>query len=260
MEKKGEIVTLLAVFVLVLTVIFFAAMQVRATSSGNSGVANLTIYDDTDSEGANENRFSNMNVSFFANFTNSSGYAINSSNGKGNCQIQFNVNGSYTSYVNSSYNSSSFKWQYNTTFNRKGAHTFRFECNSTYGNVTVSDNFTISNTAPTVSLDQGGSYINIDGNQFNNDYLICAEDTLCNYNFTSNVTEIDTNDVLTFSNLTQNTSLTNFTFSSSTGLLQINVTANSDTGEKQIRLQVEDSDSAQNGGILRVNISQVNDA
>src|SRR3989338_8100606 len=187
MEKKGEIVTLLAVFVLVLTVIFFAAMQVRATSSGNSGVANLTIYDDTDSEGANENRFSNSNVSF-------------------------------------------------------------------------SDNFTISNTAPTVSLDQGGSYINIDGNQFNNDYLICAEDTLCNYNFTSNVTEIDTNDVLTFSNLTQNTSLTNFTFSSSTGLLQINVTANSDTGEKQIRLQVEDSDSAQNGGILRVNISQVNDA
>ena len=71
-EKKGEMIYL-AFIIVVLTIVFFFLARAIATSSGSSGNANLTIYDDTDMSIV---KHSNKNITFYANFTNSTGKAI----------------------------------------------------------------------------------------------------------------------------------------------------------------------------------------
>jgi hypothetical protein len=259
MEKEEKIFIAVAGLILLFAVMFFVGVT-GAITSGDSDAVNLTIFDATDSEGGGENRFSNMNITFFANFSNSTGNVINKTVGGGNCQVRFNVTGTYGAFTNSSFNSSSLFWNYNISFARKGGHTFQYNCSSIYGNLTVTDGFTISNTAPLISLDQGNNFIDFDSNKLNNDYWSCTEDTLCIYNFSNNVTDIDLNDVLTYTNLSANTTLNNFTINISTGILEINATNDGDSGTAQVRMQVEDSDAATHAGILQVNITANNDA
>lgn len=231
-----------------------------ATVTGNQSSANLTIYDSTDPQGGGGNRFSNINVSFFANFTNATGYVLNASLGTSTCQVRYNATeGAFTSWETMVYNASSLQWDSNRSFNYKGTRAFEINCSSTVGTVHLQDNYTISNTAPSVSLDQGGTFIDLDGNKLNIDRFPCTEDTLCTYNFTQNVTEIDLNDVLTFNHSSTNTTLTNFTVNLSTGILQVNITLDVNAGDKQIELNVRDSESITKGGILRVNVTAVND-
>ncbi len=244
-------------FAIILSLLFVFIGRGIATNSGSSDNANLTIWDDTD---LGQNRYSQMNVYFEANYTNLTDSVINSSNGNGNCTIRFNETGTWTNWDGMSYNETSFLWQYNRTFNYKGIRVFEANCTSNFGNISISDNFTISNTAPSISRDQGGSYIDLDGNKYNNDYLNCYEDSLCTYNFSTNVTEIDINDILTYDYIAANTTLVNFTFSTSTSNLTINVTLDANTGNKQIELTVRDTESSVQSGILRVNITAVNDA
>lgn len=242
-------------FFIALSFVFmaFIAGGIARSSISNSS-SNLTIWDDSD----NENRYSNMNITFYGNYTNLTASAINASSG--NCTIRFNSTGSWSSSVNMTFNSVSSMWNYNRSFNYKGNnHTFEINCTSSISNLTTNDTFRILNTAPSISLDQGATYINLDGNGLNDDYYSCTEDTLCNYNFTANVTEIDANDVLTFNYSSTNITLTNFSLGGSVGILAINVTNNANTGEKQIELNVKDSESTTKSGILRVNISSVND-
>jgi hypothetical protein len=259
MEKEDKIFIALAGLVIVFVLISLLGFG-SAITSGNSDAANLTIFDATDSEGGGENRFSNMNITFFANFSNSTGTVINKTVGSGNCQVRFNVTGTYDSFTNSSFNGSSLFWNYNISFARKGVHLFQYNCTSIFGNLTVTDSFTISNTAPAIDLDQGNNYIDYDSNGLNNDYWQCTEDTLCIYNFSNNLTDIDLNDVLTYINLSANTTLNNFTLNITTGILEINATNDGNAGTSQIRLQVEDSDGATDAGILQVNITANNDA
>ncbi len=150
-------------------------------------------------------------------------------------------------------------WTYNQSFNYKGTHVFQVNCTSDYGNITLRENFVIRNTKPEISLTPGG-YINLDTNIFNDDYLLCYEDTICTYNFSANVTENDFNDVLTFSNRSANTTLSGFSMNSSTGIVTINITTDFGTGEKTPDLQVSDSENTQSTGVLLLNVTPINDA
>ena len=258
--KKDAKTTLAAVifFLVSAALIGFLMARTLATSSITSNNANLTIWDDTFPE-TGFNKYSLTNVSFFANYTNeTTGNAILD----GNCTIRFeNYTNDYGDWVEMAYNSTYSRFQYNRTFNYKGTYRFEINCsNSSSYLVNVTDNYTITNKAPSISLDDGGSYIDFDGNPTNNDYWSCSEDTLCIYNFSSNVTEIDINDVLVFGNNTANTTLVNFTLYSSTGILEMNVTIDANAGSRQIELNVRDTESSTQSGILRVNITATNDA
>ena len=257
-NKKGGKMKKITGFVLAgLAVLLFASflIETSATNSGSSENASLIIWDDTDSL----NEWSNQQLNFTANYTNSSNSIINSSNGNGNCSIRFNFTGSYTNWIGMNYTGTNFLWGYNRTFNYKGTHIFDVNCTSGFGNVTLSDSFIIQNTVPSIMTDPSG-YIDLDDNDGTPDWWQCAEDVLCTYNFSSNVTEIDANDILTFGNTTENTTLTDFTLDSSTGILSINITNSSKTGNKTIQLYVKDTESPNQQAILRVNITNVNDA
>ncbi|MBU0906911.1 MAG: hypothetical protein KKD18_01745 [Nanoarchaeota archaeon] len=228
-----------------------------ATQSGTNGDASLKIWDDTDPEGGSIIRLSTTNITFVANFTNSTNDPINTT---GNCTIKFDYTGSYGPIFNMTFNTSVPRWIYTTLIQYKGTHNFQVNCSSIYGNISLEDSFVITNKIPVISKDAGGSFIDLDGNQYNTDYLQCEEDTLCIYNFSANVTEYDLNDVLTFENGT-NTTLTNYQLNTVSGILQINYTTDEEigNGNKQIELKVKDTESLFQPGILRVNITPEND-
>src|SRR3989344_2066192 len=206
-EAKIALASVVNVFVILIifSVVFFVSI-IEATSSGSSGSANLTIYDDALPDGLT--KLSNYNVTFSANYTNLSNNVINDSNGGGLCQVAFNFSGTYSTLTNMTFNSTNFLWIYNRSFNYKGNHFFNVTCTSSFGNVSLIDNFTVTNTAPAITTSLGGSFIDFDGDTGTNDYWQCSEDTLCTYNFTANITEPDVNDVLTY----------NYTASSNTTL------------------------------------------
>lgn len=262
MKKEAKILISVSFFIFVMLLFLFVIFFMNyalAENSASSGNASLTIWDNALPDGSI--KLSNMNVSFYANYTNSTAKAINATNGNGTCQTQFNFTGSYTDYVNMTFNSISLLWGYNRSFNYKGAHQFQVNCTSSFGNVSVIDSFQIDNTAPAITYTLGGTYIDFDGDTATYDYWQCTEDSLCTYNFSANVTEPDVNDVLTFNySQTTNTTLTNFTVDNSTGVLTINITNNANTGNKQVELTVKDTESATKTGILRVNITASNDA
>jgi len=153
---------------------------------------------------------------------------------------------------------SSFLWAYNRSFNYKGTHSFEVACNSNFGNITLDDPYVITNTEPQILKSLGGGYIDFDGDTGTSDYWQCTEDVLCIYNFSANVTDPDVNDVLIFNYSNNiNTTLTNFTINSSTGVLTINITNGAYAGSKQVELNVRDSEASVNG-VLRVNVTSVN--
>mgnify|MGYP000655917873 CR=1 FL=1 len=251
-KQNGLKNSVLSVFLIVFFLLLLKTTI--ATTSGSSGNANLTIWDDTDNQGIV--KFSYSNITFNANFTNSTGNAINLS--EGNCTIRFDYTGSYGGSENMTFNLTTFIWAYTTKINYKGVHNFQVNCTSTYGNITLVDNFTISNSPPTIS--KSGDFVDFDGNPETRDYLYCSEDILCIYNFSANVTEYDVNDVLIFGNGT-NTTLINYFLNTTTGILTINYTNDSDigNGNKQIELFVKDTESLPQNALLRVNISAEND-
>ena len=68
-EAKIALASVVNVFVILIifSVVFFVSI-IEATSSGSSGSANLTIYDDALPDGLT--KLSNYNVTFSANYTN----------------------------------------------------------------------------------------------------------------------------------------------------------------------------------------------
>ncbi len=273
-EAFTAFVTVVNIFViLLLFVIIFFSVAIGASNSGSSGSANLVIYDDTDTltkltlcsgNYCAENSKSgsdNWNTFFYVNFTNSSGSFVNSSNGNGNVTISFNETGTWTAGQAMTYNSSTLLWQFNRSFTYKGTLNFSVSANSSFGNLTLYDAIVIVNTLPYI-MQAGTGRIDLDGSKSasGGDTLSCTEDTLCTYNFTANVTEDDRNDVLTFNYTSTNTTLTNFTLNSTTGLLVINITHTNNTGSKQIELNVKDNELVTpRSAILDINVVAVND-
>lgn len=252
-----------------LTLLFFFLLKTTiATPTGSDGEATLTIWDDTDHPDVE--KFSNSNITFFANFTNSSSHIINDT--EGNCTIRFDHLGSYGDAFDMLFNSSGNLWSYGTLISYKGIHNFQVNCTALYGNVTLSDTFIIRNSRPSVLQGQGG-YIDIDNNPETTDYLYCTENHLCVYNFSANVTDMDLNDVLTFSYMDTNLTLTNFTLNAVTGILEINYTNDYDlcggncNGQSRVKLITlvatdtgdPDGNPTFDSGILRINITPEND-
>lgn len=254
-SKKARTAVTLSVIVFAIFFIFLLSDISLATNFGSNSFANLTIF----SSAGSYNR--DNDLPFYSNFTNSSGYSINSSNGLGLCQISFNFSGSFTSFANQSF--SSDIWSYSRNFSYKGNHTFLVSCNSSFGNVTLYDNFTIINKQPVILIGND-NYINLDGNAVNNDYLQCAEDSICTYNFSANITdEYNDIDLYTYEPTNTTLALSLFNLSSTTGILTINSTLSSESNISVVYLKVTDDGNF--GGPftdskpLRVNISAVND-
>ncbi len=251
MRKKYILFCL--VFFIVISLFLVRTLALSSTS--NNGF-NLTINDST--EGDNNYKYSGRQVEFYADFINSTTGSVISD---GNCSARFNYtdSGVFTQWYNMSYNNSLSLFEYNSTFNYKGSHIFEVNCSNNSQSINITDNFTISNTMPIVSTDEGG-IIDFDGDD-DADTLQCTEDTLCSYNFSANVTDPDVNDVLIYTYDEANTTLTNFTLNSSTGILKINITHNDYTGDgKEVRLEATDDDNTYDWGDLIVDITAVNDA
>ena len=259
MKRKGAKININSFFIGCIAGILIITAFVFAQTSGSANNANLTIWDGTDNTQIIWK--SGDNIFFYANYTNSTSGAVVSD---GNCSIRFeNSTNDFGGWFNMSFNLSTTQFEYNRTFDYKGTFNFEVNCtNSSSMNINLTDGFTISNTPAEINTNDDGT-IDIDGNPSSIDYWQCTEDALCIYNATSNVTEPDTNDVLTFNySSSSNTTLTNFTLNSSTGILEINITTDTDvgSGDKQIELTVTDTDGPQSNGILKVNITAVNDA
>jgi len=227
----------------------------KALNSWTGNAVNLTIWDDSYSQIEK----SGWNNYFYTNYTNStSGINVTS----GNCSIRFeNYSYSFGNWINMSFNSTYGRFQHNRTFNYKGSYRFEVNCtNNSAMQINLTDNYTITNSVPSISKESGGDFIDFNNNPVGRDTWQCAEDTACYYNFTSNITESDVNDVLAYSVGTNNT-LSNYTLNASTGMLLINVTHNNQTGtNKQIELGVRDTESLLQSALLQVSITAVNDA
>ncbi len=197
------------------------------------------------------------NVYFYANYTTKAGEAISPASGSGNCRINFYD----MSYRDMTFNYTSLLWQYNRSFVDKGARDFDVNCTSIYDTLNISTNASITNTEPYI-LRTAAGYIDLDAD-FEREAWLCSEDTLCYYNFSANVSEDDHNDrpFLTFGYLdSPNTTLTNFKLNETTGMLEINITHDADTGQdKKIELSVRDSERTVTA-VLQVDVARVNDA
>jgi hypothetical protein len=237
--------------------ILFLTFQTEATSFISDLGFNMSVWDDTD---LGLIKTSNSNVYFYVNFTNSTtGTPVLD----GNCTIRFqNYTYDFEEWVNMSYNSTYQRFQYNKTFNYKGDFNFEINCSNS-SSVNLTDVFNITNTAPSISMRLGGTWIDFDGNTETPDTWQCEEDSECYYNFSANITEIDVNDVLSYTYAQENTTLTNYTLNTTTGVLLVNVTHSNYTGAgKKIQLQAkdDDQDALWQTGWLAVDVTDVNDA
>ncbi len=246
--------TILLLTLITLLILIGNAIGEKTTSDGT---INLTTWDETD----NSTKRSGWNTYFYANYTNAT---TGSPISDGNCKIRFqNYTSDYNSWENMSYNTTYNRFEYNRTFNYKGTYLFNVNCsNSSTLIIQSEENYTITNSIPEISKEDGADWINFDGNDQNHDSWPCTEDTICYYNFTSNITEDDTNDILSYSNGSQNTTLTDFSLDSN-GLLTINITHSNYTGNgKKVELKVkdDDADSLWQSALLEVDVTEVNDA
>lgn len=246
--------------------VFLAPPSASFASIGN---ANLTIWDDTDEVDVEKYSFcdkyciqknkpsSNLwNVSFFANYTNIAGSPIDDLNG--NCLFRYNNGFGFSSFEGMRYNSNSRMWIGNLSLSYKGSHDFEVNCTSSFGDIILDNEFTITNTEPYI-LKTASGFIDFDNDGIKN-ILQCTEDISCTYNFSLNVSEDDINDILIYGFNAANTSLTDFDVNLETGTLEINVDKSNNAGAKKIELNVRDTESATISSLLDVNILAVNDA
>ncbi|MFZ5955784.1 MAG: hypothetical protein ACOYT4_05140 [Nanoarchaeota archaeon] len=259
--KKEE-----AVFLILILIVSLITVVIARTSSSSQGL-NLELWDDTDEAeplhysicttycDKKDKSINDSNNYFYANFTNST--SILNQN-YANCTIRFNENGTWTTWQNMIYNTTNQSWRYNKSFSHKGLLNSSVNCTNNSVAIIVYDAISITNTPPYILNKLGYIDFNLDGTK---DMLRCNEDTFCYYNFSSNVSDDDLNDVLTYGYYpSSNTTLTNFTINSTTGLLEINITTDSNTGLKKIELTVRDTESPIISAFLDVNITAVNDA
>lgn len=216
----------------------------------------LTIFDDTDTQV----KRSGWEVYFYADYRNLGGSPV--TNSDGNCSVRFqDSNRIYGGWNLMEYDSVSELWKNMSIFNYKG--TYKFEVSCLYGAYTNGgeDNFTITNSVPEINNEQGSDWINFDGNAQNHDIWKCSEDSVCYYDFSANVTDLDINDVLFYS-VGINTTLINYNLDNNTGILEVNITEDKDTGLERIELKVKDNDldTLWRSALLEINISPVNDA
>ncbi|KAF5438145.1 protein of unknown function (DUF2341), partial [Candidatus Methanophagaceae archaeon] len=118
--------------------------------------ANLTIWDDTDTEGGGQTKYPGNQIKFYANYTNkTSGQSIN---GTGiSCNISFDVtpNGPF----GMTFNSSSLLYEYNRSFSSSGTFNWNVTGNGSvqdYEELNITDTVTVStsNNPPAITLNK----------------------------------------------------------------------------------------------------------
>ncbi|MEK6933983.1 MAG: hypothetical protein AABW75_03845 [Nanoarchaeota archaeon] len=258
--KRGneELVKVFVILVFVF-VMLILSLRAEALSSGSSGSANLSVWSGGTASGQNlsygaiySKAANDWNFTFYSNYSNSSNSIINGSNGNGNCTVRYNATiGNYGNYFNMTYNSSSFLWYHSTNFTYKGNLSFQVNCTSSYGNVTLNDNFTIKNTRPWINKTELTGAMTT---------LSCIEDTLCTYNISNMTVEDDFNDIaiLLFANQSNSTTLTNYTFTSQ-GFLTVNKTNLNASQSQNLVFTATDSDGGNDIATLPVSITALND-
>jgi len=151
------------------------------------------------------------------------------------------------------FNSSSGLWEYNRSFDYKGTHSWKTECNIS---VDANESFVISDTPPTFVTWETTTL----GQEDNNPSIT--------YNFSANVTEPDVNDNLTFSfeeinsNKHSSTNASDYpwiSLNSSTGIMTINATNDTEAAYYTISVNVIDTDSNGESRTFYFNITPVND-
>jgi hypothetical protein len=241
--------------------------------------SNLTVWDDTDTEGVGEARYSegcyagptlcenNIQVNFFANYTNTTGtdynHPINTLSS--NCSISFHINltsddeASWTTPENMTFTMVSTgrdQYEYNKSFNYRGVFYYNISCwDDNYDDNSTLDTFTISNSWPQIN------------NPANPILLYCYEDTWCYFNFSSNCTEPDLNDAdsLVYGSTINETTIPYAWFDPVTGNLSVYTTTNTQVQEfdEQLKgtgsLTVQDSTGAAVARGIIINVSAVND-
>lgn len=214
--------TLLAI--LFLSPFVFFLSNASAFQSALSDDTNLTIWDDTDSV----TKKSNEMINFFSNYTNhTSQESINLTDTW--CSITFNTTGTWAGEENMSFNPLTSQYEYNKTSTTKGDFAFNVTCNDdAYNFTSLADTFTVTNTLPTISSPLSTQS--------------CTEDVICTYNFFADVSDPDTNDVLTYGYDAEFGAFSGFSISASTGIVTVNVTVEGQTNDTEsVRLTVVDT-------------------
>jgi hypothetical protein len=191
---RGEtrFISVSALLAVAIALAVFVPVAVHGTSSATGSNTSVMAWDSTDAKAGSLTRYSGQNVTFYANFTNVTDGTPIIPLGGANCNVSFNTTGSWLGPFNMSYNSASGVYAYNSSFTWKGLFDFNVSClsNATLGNewLNVTDNFTITNSYPVINPKPLQS-------------VTCYEDSCpaIAYNFSSNCTDADANDVLTFS-------------------------------------------------------------
>jgi len=237
-------VLLFAVFVALL----LSSSGAWGTTSVSGTNTSLTIWDTTDSL----MRYSGQNITFYANFTNkTSGTPIMPSLGGANCNITFNTTGAWLGPFNMSYDTGPDLYWYNSTFSWKGMFDFNVSClsNSSFGNewLNASENYTITNSKPDIIYPLPS--------------VTCYEDSCGTYNFSANCSDVDTNDVLTYSR-DANTSFACFSMNINTGIIDLSGCDNSNESVSSytMKLIVSDNEDASDIESQLYTVIAVNDA
>jgi hypothetical protein len=270
----------LAILVLVLA-IATAACFMRAGLTGaftySAGTnSSLGIWDDTESMGGSKDKRTYptsyyevssqcwnkdagfYQTSFYANYTNSSGVAINKS--MGGCSIRYDSDGSGgyggagEQWMAMSYNASSELWENVTNFTYKGVLKYQVNCTSpSYDSFLLEDNVSINNTGPCIYGRQGGPTDPLPP-------ITCYENTICDYDFSENCTDDDQNDIgsLTYS-YSVNPQYDPYFSMTGGGALQLNMTNLSASILINVQLQVED-DETPTSTSMNITVNPVNDA
>ena len=209
---------------LLLSALVFVLKNVSAFQSTLADETNLTIWNDTDTI----TKKSNDMINFYANYTNhTSQESINLTSTW--CSITFNTTDTWAGEENMSFNPSTSQYEYNKSFTAKGDFAFNVTCNDdAYNFTSLTDTFTITNTLPAISSPLSPQS--------------CTEDVICTYNFTADVSDPDTNDVLAYGYDAEFGAFSGFSISSSTGIVTVNVTVEGQTSDvESVRLTVVDT-------------------
>lgn len=225
---------------------YFLMSTTIATNTISQENATLTIWTNGTSTGENRTvggglsgkTFNDYNFYFLSNLTNITGAYLNSTFGDGNCTILFNTSGIFSTPQPMVYQPDGL-WSFNRTFNYKGNQSFLVSCTSLFGNITnLTDFFYILNTGPYLSTISSINFVN-------------EEDNFTSNNFSQYVIEDDYNDVLTYSILnitsTKHSATTPSYYqnwiwvNSSTGLIFVNATNDTEAANYGVTIQVLDS-------------------
>ncbi len=215
-----------------------------------------TAYNDVSSQCWNKGAEFHL-IKIFANYSNSSGVAINAS--MGSCSIRYDKDGSggyggaAEQWMTMSFNASSGFWENVTNFTYKGVLKMQINCTSpSYDDFLLTDNVSVNNTGPCIYGRQGGPSDPLPS-------IICYENTICNYDFSKNCTDDDQNDVgsLIYSYFIDAQYASFFSMTGG-GVLSLNMTNLSSMEIMNVSLFVED-DETPTATSMQITVNPVND-